>query len=205
MTGYEKLHSGKLYDPQDPEIMKEQFACLELAHQFNETHPMEYEKRDELMKQMLGDVGEGCYITPPFYANWGGKHLHLGNNVYANMGLTVVDDTHIYVGDYTEFGPNVIIATAGHPILPSLRGKTPLQYNKPVRIGKNCWIGAGVVIVPGITIGDNSVIGAGSVVVKDIPDNVVAAGNPCRILRKIGERDEEFFYKSERIDDCENK
>jgi galactoside O-acetyltransferase len=104
--------------------------------------------------------------------------------LYANFNLTLVDDTHIYVGDYTMFGPNVTIATAAHPIEPEVR-EQGYQYNKPVRIGKNCWIGAGAIIVPGITIGDHVVIGAGSVVTKDIPSNVVAVGNPCRVLREI--------------------
>ena len=125
--------------------------------------------------------------------------MHFGDNVYANFGLTMVDDTHIYVGDYTMFGPNVTVASAGHPVLPELREKA-YQFNMPVHIGKNCWIGAGAVIVPGVTIGDNTVIGAGSVVTKDIPADVVAVGNPCRVLREIGEKDREYYYKQRRID-----
>lgn len=124
--------------------------------------------------------------------------MHFGKNVYANFNLTLVDDTHIYVGDYTMFGPNVTIATAGHPICPELREKG-LQYNMPVRIGKNCWIGANAVILPGITIGDNVVIGAASVVTKDIPSNVVAVGNPCRVLREVGEHDRKYYYKDRKI------
>ena len=118
--------------------------------------------------------------------------------MYANFNLTLVDDTHIYVGDCCKFGPNVVIATAGHPILPKLR-REQYQYNASVRIGNNVWIGAGAIILPGITIGDNSVIGAGSVVTKDIPSNVVAVGNPCRVLREIGEQDHEFYFKNHRI------
>ena len=124
--------------------------------------------------------------------------MHFGKNVYANFNLTLVDDTHIYVGDYTMFGPNVTVATAGHPICPELREKG-LQYNMPVHIGKNCWIGANAVVLPGITIGDNVVIGAGSVVTKDIPSNVVAAGNPCRVLRQVSEHDREYYYKDRKI------
>jgi galactoside O-acetyltransferase len=148
---------------------------------------------------MLGDCGEGTYIEAPFYANFGGRHCHFGKRVYANYNLTCVDDTHIYVGDYTMFGPNVTIATAGHPILPELRRKG-LQYNMPVRIGENCWIGAGAVIMPGVTIGDNTVIGAGSVVTRDVPPGVVAVGNPCRVLREVGERDRVYYYKDREID-----
>lgn len=118
--------------------------------------------------------------------------------MYANFNLTLVDDGHIYIGDKTMIGPNVTIATAGHPILPSLREKA-MQYNIDVHIGKNVWIGAGAVILPGITIGDNTVIGAGSIVTKDIPANVVAVGNPCRVMREIGKHDEEFYYKDRRI------
>ena len=124
--------------------------------------------------------------------------MHFGKNIYANFNLTLVDDTHIYVGDYTMFGPNVTVATAGHPIEPTLREKG-YQYNATVTIGKNCWIGAGVVIVPGITIGDNVVIGAGSVVTKDLPSNVVAVGNPCKVLREVNERDKEYYFKDRKI------
>ena len=147
---------------------------------------------------MLAEVGEDCYIEPPLHANWGGRHVHFGRNVYANFSLTLVDDTHIYVGDYTMIGPNVTICTAGHPILPALREKG-YQYNAPVRIGRNCWIGAGAVLLPGVTVGDNTVIGAGSVVTRDIPADVVAVGNPCRVLRPIGEKDRAFFFKDRPI------
>ena len=126
-------------------------------------------------------------------------HVHFGNGIYANSNLTLVDDGHIYVGDKVMFGPNVTVATANHPIEPSLRAKG-LQYNKDVYIGENTWIGAGVIIVPGIRIGKNVVIGAGTIVTKDLPDNVVAVGNPCRILREVSERDKKYFYKKEPID-----
>ena len=118
--------------------------------------------------------------------------------MYANFNLTLVDDTHIYIGSNTMIGPNVIIATAGHPVLPELRLKVA-QFNAPVHIGKNCWLGAGAIVLPGVTIGDNTVIGAGSVVTKDIPANVVAVGNPCRVLRSIGDRDREYYFKDRKI------
>ncbi len=194
----EKMHSGMLYLPNDEELMKEQIACLDRLYDFNMTRPVESDKRQKIMNEMFAEIGEGCYIEPPFHANWGGKHVHFGKNIYANFNLTLVDDTHIYVGDYTMFGPNVTVATAGHPILPELREKA-YQYNAPVHIGKNCWIGAGVIIVPGITIGDNSVIGAGSIVTKDIPSNVVAVGNPCKVLREINEHDKEYYFKEHKI------
>jgi galactoside O-acetyltransferase len=183
MTDYEKMHSGDIYNPSDDIIFEEQIKCLDRLYDFNMTRPTEMEKREKMLKEMLAEIGENCYIEPPFHSNWGGKNVHLGKNVYFNFNATMVDDTHIYIGDYTMLGPNVVIATAGHPILPGLREKA-LQYNMSVHIGKNCWLGTGVIVLPGITIGDNVVIGAGSVVTKDLPSNVVAVGNPCKIIRE---------------------
>lgn len=194
----DKMHVGEIYLPNDEEILKEQLSCLDRLYDFNQTRPTELEKRSKLLKEMFAEIGEGCYIEPPFHSNFGGKHCHFGKFVYANFNLTLVDDTHIFVGDNTMIGPNVIIATAGHPVLPRLREKG-YQYNMPVKIGKNCWLGAGVIVLPGVTIGDNTVIGAGSVVTKDIPSGVVAYGNPCRALRKINEKDEEFYFRGRRI------
>ena len=195
-----KMHTGEIYDPGDSDIMKEQIKCLEMLYDFNMTRPSELEKRESMLKKMFAEIGSNCYIEPPFHANWGGRHVHFGNSVYANFNLTMVDDTHIYVGDYTMFGPNVTVATAAHPIMPKLREKA-YQYNFPVRIGRNCWIGAGALIMPGITIGDNVVVGAGSVVTKDLPSNVVAVGNPCRVLREIGDYDREYYFKGRKIPD----
>lgn len=199
MTQKERMEAGLIYDPFDKEIMDDQTPRLELMYEFNMSRPSELEKRAELLRKMLGKVGEGCYIEPPFRANWAGKHLYLGNDVYINFNLTIVDDADIFIGDKVMIGPNVTIATANHPIFPELRARS-LQYNKSVKIGNNVWIGAGAIIVPGITIGDNSVIGAGSVVTKDIPANVVAVGTPCKVLREIGEREKTYFYKNEKID-----
>lgn len=198
MTVREKMHNGELYLPNDPEIADWQLSCLDKLYEFNMTRPTQQELRAKMLKEMFAEIGDGCYIEPPFHSNFGGRHCHWGNNIYANFNLTMVDDTHIYVGDNTMFGPNVTIATAGHPILPELREKG-YQYNAPVRIGKNCWLGAGAIVLPGITIGDNAVIGAGSVVTKDIPSGVVAVGNPCRVLREVNERDREFYFKDKRI------
>ena len=201
MTNLEKMHATMLYDPADGDIVEEQTACLDRLYDFNHTRPTEMDKRQALMKEMFAEIGENCYIEPPFHANWGGKHVHFGKNVYANFGLTMVDDTHIYVGDYTLFAPNVVVATAGHPIDPELRARG-LQYNAAVHIGKNCWIGAGALIMPGVTIGDNTVIGAGSVVTRDIPAGVVAVGNPCRVMREITERDRKVYFQGRLVKDC---
>lgn len=194
----EKMHSGDLYLSADEDLVVEQLTFVEKLYDFNATRPLEQEKRAIMLKYMFAEIGEDCYIEPPLHANWGGKHVHFGKGVYANFNLTLVDDTHIYVGDYTMLGPNVVLATAGHPILPELR---PLayQYNMPVHIGKNCWLGAGVIVLPGVTIGDNTVIGAGSIVTKDIPANVVAVGNPCKVLREINDHDKEYYFKNKKI------
>lgn len=194
----DKMHTGELYLPGDEEIMKEQLLCLDRLYDFNMTRPTELEKRAAMLQEMFAEIGEGCYIEPPLHTNFGGRHVHFGSHIYANFNLTLVDDTHIYVGDHTMFGPNVTVATAGHPILPELREQA-YQYNAPVHIGKNCWIGAGTVIVPGVTIGDCVVLGAGSVVTRDIPDRVVAVGNPCRVMRPLSERDREFYFKDKKI------
>ena len=208
-TIYEEIHSGEIYWPSNNEIMDIQLRCVEKQYDYNRTRPLEQEKRAEMLKEMFAEIGDGCYIEPPLHSNWGGHHVHFGKNVYANFNLTLVDDTHIYIGDCTMIGPNVVIATAGHPILPELREKG-YQYNMPVHIGRNCWLGAGVIVLPGITIGNNVVVGAGSVVTKDIPDNVVAVGNPCKVLRKINKHDYEYYFKDRKIDsklleDIQNK
>ena len=199
MEQRDNMHNGKLYDPNDDSVMEEQMVCLDRLYDFNQTRPSEMDKRNAIMKEMMGDVGKDCYIEPPFHANWGGKHVHFGDGVYANFGLTCVDDTHIYVGSHTLFGPNVVLATAGHPMMPELR-KHGIQYNMPIHIGENCLLGAGVIVVPGVTIGDNVVIGASSVVTKDIPSNSVAMGTPCRVVRQINDHDKEYYFKDKKID-----
>lgn len=190
----QRMADGRLYLPNEESIMKEQETCMELLYDYNATRPSQGDERTRLMKEMFAEIGENCYIEPPLHANWGGRHVHLGKGVYANFGLTLVDDGEIFIGDFTMIGPNVTVATAGHPILPEMR-REGYQYNIPVKIGENVWIGAGAVILPGITIGKNSVIGAGSVVTKDIPENVIAVGNPCRVLRPIGEHDRKYYFK----------
>ena len=194
----ERMNGKKLYYSNDEKLMKEQLECLDLLYDFNMTRPKEMKRRMEILENILAEVGKNCYIEPPLHANWG-KNTHLGNDVYVNFNLTLVDDTDIYIGNNVLIGPNVIIDAGTHPINPIIR-KKQAQFNIPVYIGDNVWIGGGSIILPGVKIGKNSVIGAGSVVTKDIPENVVAVGNPCRILREIDERDMKYYYKDLEID-----
>ena len=182
MSMRDKLHTGELYLPNDDSILEEQFGYVNRLYDFNMTRPTELEKREKILKELFAEIGEGCYIEPPLHANWAGHFVHFGKNIYANYNLTLVDDTHIYVGDCTMFGPNVTLATAGHPILADLRVHG-YQYNAPICIGKNCWLGAGAIVMPGVTIGDNVVIGAGSIVTKDVPPYAVVGGVPARVIR----------------------
>lgn len=199
-----RMREGMLYNSGDTELLAVQAKCLEKMYDYNATRPSEGENRAALIKEMFGSAGDGCYIEPPFHANWGGKNVHLGDNVYANFNLTCVDDCEIFIGDGTMLGPSVVLASASHPICPELRKKA-YQFNLPVRIGKNCWLGAGVVVLPGVTVGDNTVVGAGSVVTHDLPANVVAVGSPARVLRPISERDYDFYYHDRPIDDESKK
>ena len=202
MTERERMDAGLIYDCGSDDIMPEQTQYQDALWRFNHMGPSEFEERQELMKEIFAECGENTFLQGPVNANWGGRHVHLGSNIYANFNLTLVDDGHIYIGDWAQFGPNVTLTTAGHPVLPELRTGygTVLQFNKDIHIERGAWIGAGAVVLPGVTIGENSVIGAGSVVNRDIPTNVVAAGNPCRVIMEIGERDREFFFRDERID-----
>ena len=198
MTEKEKQHSGAIYQPMGQEILDEQLAYLDRMDEYNAIPRRELKRREEMLPALFAEVGANCYVESPFYANWGGHHVHLGEGVYTNYGVTFVDDTHIYIGARTMIGPNVVLATAAHPVGPELRQKG-LQYNLPVHIGENCWLGAGAVVLPGVTIGDNSVIGAGSVVTRDVPPNVVAVGNPCRVLRPICDADSRTYHHGRQI------
>ncbi|MDK0976622.1 sugar O-acetyltransferase [Clostridium perfringens] len=195
----ERMYGQKLYYCNDEDLMREQMKVLELLYDFNQTRPSEQDKREKILKKMFAEIGDDCYIEPPFHANWGGKNVHFGNGVYANFNLTMVDDCDIFVGNNVMFGPNVTVSAGTHPINPELRSKQA-QYNIPIHIGNNVWIGANSVILPGVNIGDNSVIGAGSIVTKDIPSNVIAVGNPCRVLREINENDMKYYYRDMKID-----
>lgn len=195
----EQMRSGALYACTDDGMMQKQQEQLEILYDYNATRPSQQEERQQILRRLLAEMGEDCYLEPPLYANWG-CHTHLGSHVYANFHLTLVDDADIYIGDYTMIGPNVTIATAGHPILPELREQI-MQFNIPVHVGRNVWIGAGCILLPGVHIGDNSVIGAGSVVTKNIPAGCVAYGSPCKVIREISQHDREYYWKDRKIEE----
>ena len=198
MTLEERIKRGALYFCTEEGFFEEQERRMEILYDYNATRPGEKEKRQAILKEYFGKVGENLLIEPPLHAAFG-KNTYWGNNCYANFNLTLVDDGDIIFGDNVMIAPNVVITATGHPVHPQLRKKTA-QFSIPVRIGNNVWIGAGAIILPGVSIGDNSVIGAGSVVTKDIPADCVAVGNPCRVIREIGEHDMKYYYKNREID-----
>jgi len=199
MKDAERKAKHLVYRASDPEVMAKQAQYLDEVFEYNQVKPSDHKTKAAMLKKMFAEVGNHCYIETPFHANFGGHNVHLGNGVYANFNLTLTDDTDIYIGDKTMIGPNVTIATAGHPIKPELRAQE-YQYDFPIHIGKNVWLGANVVVCPGVTIGDNTVIGAGSVVTRNIPANVVAVGAPCKVLREIGDHDDKYYFRDHELD-----
>ena len=207
MNKYDELVlSSSLYDCDDQELLKYQRTLVNYLDKYNHTLETDegIKERQEILKNACGTYGENLFILPPIHANFGLKHVHFGKNVFINFNSTFVDDGEITIGDDVMVGPNVSFITASHPISPRLR-KKKLQYNKPIRIGTNVWIGSNVVILPGVTIGDNSVIGAGAVVTKDVPSNVVVVGNPSKILREITKEDDLYFDKKKIPEDILEK
>lgn len=191
-----KIFAGTLYAPGDADLRAMKRKAHDLNTDYNQTHEGETEKRESIIRSLLGDVGEGFFFQGPIYFHYG-SHTHIGKRFFGNFNLTVQDDGEVTIGDDCNFGPNVTIVTPVHPMLPGERKTlmapdgTPRHvcYARPVHIGHDCWLGANVVVCPGVTIGDGCVIGAGSVVVKDIPANSFAAGNPCRVIRTLSEKD----------------
>lgn len=172
-----------------------------LCYEINRLHPDDIEGRSALMKQLFGSMGKNVWMEPPIHMAYG-SNTTLGDNIYINFNLTVVDDYKVTIGNDVMFGPNVTIAVTNHPVHPDLRREGGM-FALPVVVKDGAWIGSGAIIAPGVTVGAGSVIGAGSVVTKDIPDNVIAVGNPCRVLREITERDREYYYKDMRVDQVE--
>lgn len=196
MKEEEKELSQNWFYPEDEELVKKKFKAHKLSQQYNQTFEDEIEKRKEILKELLGSIGENCGAVGPIWFHYG-CHTHVGNNVYFNTHFTVQDDNEVFIGDDCRFGPNITIVTPLHPLDANQR-RSKVEADgvkrfyclaKPVRIGHDCWFGANVTICPGVTIGDNCVIGAGSVVTKDIPSNSLAVGVPCKVIRKIDEKD----------------
>lgn len=199
MNHSERKEAGKLYRTDDPVLRQAQQQTLALMDAYNQLPCTEWGARKALLKKMFVSFGEESYVEGQIHANWGGRFCHIGHSVYINFNLTMVDDGPIVIEDCVQIGPNVTLISGSHPVDPGLRNRL-WQYTEPVRIGKNSWIGAGVIILPGVEIGENSVIGAGSVVTRSIPADSVAAGNPCRVMRKITKQDRFCYGRGSRID-----
>lgn len=199
MNNKERKAQGLPYHYDDESLYQGQREYQELLYDYNLLRPTQVEEKQEYLKKMFAEIGQGCTVETSVHANWGCHHVYFGKGIYCNSNVTFVDDGNIYIGDFTMIAPNVVIATAGHPILPILR-EHHYVYCQEVHIGKNVWIGANVTILPGVKIGENTVIGAGSVVTKDIPSNVVAYGNPCEVIRKIGKKDQKYYFRDKKLD-----
>ena len=175
--------SGELYDSSDPQLKRERLRARELCHKLNSLSPAALEKEQRhIIKQLLGKNTD-LYITPPFQCDYG-TNISVGENVYFNFNCVVLDVVKVTIGDNVLFGPNVQLLTASHPVN-ALERKSGLEFGKPIDIGNSVWVGGGAIICPGVKIGEGAVIGAGSVVTRDMPKNTVAAGNPCRVIKKL--------------------
>lgn len=199
MTEKEKMLKGYPYFSMGSELFGERQRAKVLVDEFNELSPEQYERRNEVLRGLLNKTGERFYFEPPFRCDYG-YNIEIGEDFYSNYNLIILDCAPVRIGCNAFIAPNVGIYTAGHPISSELRNKG-IEYAKEVNIGDNVWIGANTIINPGVSIGSNVVIGSGSVVTRDIPDNVVAAGNPCRVIREITEDENQYFFKKEKLSD----
>lgn len=198
MNNIERRDCGMAYIS-DEAVMKQQAECRKILQRLNTLDCSDFDRISEIVKELLGK-SEKAYINPPFYCDYG-KHIEVGKNFYANYNCTILDVAKVKIGDNCMFAPNVSIFTAGHPVHPVSRN-TMYEYGIEITIGDNVWIGGNTVVLPGVKIGSNTVIGAGSVVTKDIPDWVIAAGNPCKVIRKITEEDKKFYFRDKEFDEA---
>ena len=192
MTEWEKAQNGYLYDANyDEEIVMARTKCADLCYEFNLCKPSDTKRQEEILHEMLGEIKGNLVITAPFYCDYG-FNISVGENFYTNHNCTILDGAKVTFGDNVFIAPNCVFSTAGHAIDAEQRS-AGLEIALPIHVGDHVWIGANVSVLPGVTIGNNTVIGAGSVVNKDIPDNVIAAGNPCKVIRAITEEDKKKY------------
>lgn len=194
MTEKEKMQAGVLYDANyDQELLKERIACKDLCHKYNQLLPSQIKEQQELMKQILGKTKGSFTVTAPFWCDYG-YNIQIGENFYVNHNCVILDGAKVTFGDNVFIAPDCGFHTAGHPLDVEQRNQG-LEYAYPITVGDNVWIGAGVHVLPGVSIGSGSVIGAGSLVNRNIPEGVLAAGNPCKVIRKLTEADKEKYWK----------
>jgi maltose O-acetyltransferase len=194
MTEKEKMLAGQPYKSFEPKLFEERQLAKDLNYQINQLHPFKLEERNQLLRKLLGHTGSQFHIEPPFYCDYG-YNIAIGENFYSNYNCTILDCAPVTFGNNVLLAPNVSIYTAGHPVHYEPRNEA-YEYAFPVTIGNNVWIGGNTVINPGISIGDNSVIGSGSVVTKNIPANVIAVGNPCKVIRDITDNDRQYYFRN---------
>ena len=199
MNQKERMLAGLPYKAWLDGLEQERLLCKKKIYQFNQLPPDQRERVPALLKDLLGKTGKNIMIEAPFHCDYG-WNIEVGENFFANYNLTILDVGKVVIGDNAQIAPNVSIYTAGHPVHPDSRN-SGYEYGIPVTIGDNVWIGGNTVILPGVTIGDNAVIGSGSVVTKDIPANMIAAGNPCRVIREITEEDRRYYFKRREFDE----
>ena len=198
MNQKERMLAGLPYKAWLDGLAEEQVESKKRVREFNSCPPEQRERIDELIRAVLGKAGTNINVIAPFYCDYG-KNIEVGDNFMSNYNCVILDVAKVRIGDNVMFGPNVTITTAGHPVHPLSRN-SGYEYGIEISIGDNVWIGANVVVNPGVRIGSNSVIGSGSVVTKDIPENVIAVGNPCRVLREITDKDRPFYFKDRKFD-----
>lgn len=198
MNQKERMLAGLPYKAWLDGLSEERLENQKRIYRYNHLPPEEWDQLDTLLREILGKAGKVVHIMPPFHCDYG-YNIEVGENFFANYNFTVLDVGPVRIGDNAQIAPNVSIYTAGHPVHPDSRN-SGYEYGIGITIGDNVWIGGNACILPGVTIGNNVVIGAGSVVTRDLPDNVIAAGNPCRVVRQITEEDRAFYFKDRRFD-----